>query len=865
MTKVLRSSTIIPPALYVHRNADRQLRRVLEEMGRPGYVLVARQMGKTNLLLNARRELQEPSDAFVYVDLSNPFSSARECFRNIIDTALDSHSSSFSRAAPAITQIRQKDLPPHKEHELELRELLRAIEGKLVIILDEIDALTNSAFSDQIFAQIRSTYFSRANLLEYGRLTYVLSGVAEPSELIKNSKLSPFNIGEKIYLDDFTRMEFQQFLEKSHLGVTAEVASRIFEWTSGNPRITWDVCAELEDTLLDGKTITIASVDQAVTKLYLTSYDKAPIDHIRTLAETTPEIRSALVELRYGKGALISDSVRTKLYLAGIIASSGDNPQIKNKVIDLALSVQWLRDVERRKLGLLTLASEQLLRERYKDAIESYTEYLNKGAPSEEERLTAYNGLSEAHYLLGEYQAALEWIKKGRLDKSQMAGLYFVQTYREAICHFHTHQYEKSIACFNEIISWGQDKKLYYQAILNLASTYFTANFQAHRDTIFRLYNRVIEEIDSSDSFKPQEQRALKVVARYNLSKLHQQSKELESAIQVIEKALETAIEPERPILLYELSTLISDPERKLALLRTSVEIIIKENLKLSVSPSNLQLSLTESTLSGLLAATFEMDESGAFEKLFNFCINSDQSVGPTALAIPFDLLLSAMTSKGPAAVRKITARIVDTASAAGDDATLFLGTKFLAYYSQNQRDFAPYASKYIELLKKQTKSRALDPQDYTLISSLLSAKIREGKLYEADRILEFVDTYRPLKPPESFLAFDYYAMIVSDLSGDREEAIRLAQMILQTIGSAKTAPNLSPGDLEILQTEAKSMINSPIRPAKLIEEGRQEGRKYQRNEKVTVRYADGMIITTKYKKIENDLHAGRCEIIESP
>ena len=62
MTLRLKPCTIIPPELYVIREADKQLRNVLHDMGRPGYILVARQMGKTNLLLNAKRELEDAQD-----------------------------------------------------------------------------------------------------------------------------------------------------------------------------------------------------------------------------------------------------------------------------------------------------------------------------------------------------------------------------------------------------------------------------------------------------------------------------------------------------------------------------------------------------------------------------------------------------------------------------------------------------------------------------------------------------------------------------------------------------------------------------------------------------------------------------------
>ena len=58
MSKILKPYTIIPPELYIERDADRQVDNIILDMGRPGYVLVSRQMGKTNLILNAKRRLE---------------------------------------------------------------------------------------------------------------------------------------------------------------------------------------------------------------------------------------------------------------------------------------------------------------------------------------------------------------------------------------------------------------------------------------------------------------------------------------------------------------------------------------------------------------------------------------------------------------------------------------------------------------------------------------------------------------------------------------------------------------------------------------------------------------------------------------
>ena len=89
MEKILKKYKTIPEYLYVKRNADRQLEQIISDMESPGYVLVARQMGKTNLLFNAERNLENEKRIFTYIDLSNLFEEERNCYRNIIDNVIE--------------------------------------------------------------------------------------------------------------------------------------------------------------------------------------------------------------------------------------------------------------------------------------------------------------------------------------------------------------------------------------------------------------------------------------------------------------------------------------------------------------------------------------------------------------------------------------------------------------------------------------------------------------------------------------------------------------------------------------------------------------------------------------------------------
>ena len=203
MEKILKKYKTIPEYLYVKRNADRQLEQIISDMESPGYVLVARQMGKTNLLFNAERNLENEKRIFTYIDLSNLFEEERNCYRNIIDNVIEQNEKYLEQIEPRIKEIRGSDLEPHKEYTRSLRAILNCFPGDIIIILDEVDALRSINYSDHIFAQIRSTYFQRRPFPEYCRLTYILSRVIEPTDLIKDKNKSTFKIGEKIYHNDY--------------------------------------------------------------------------------------------------------------------------------------------------------------------------------------------------------------------------------------------------------------------------------------------------------------------------------------------------------------------------------------------------------------------------------------------------------------------------------------------------------------------------------------------------------------------------------------------------------------------------------------------------------------------------------------
>ena len=86
-----------------------------------------------------------------------------------------------------------------------------------MIFVDEIDTTLRLDFTDDFFTAIRFLYQLRAVDATLQRLSFVLIGVATPGDLIKDVARTPFNIGHRIELTDFTVEEAQALT--THLAV----------------------------------------------------------------------------------------------------------------------------------------------------------------------------------------------------------------------------------------------------------------------------------------------------------------------------------------------------------------------------------------------------------------------------------------------------------------------------------------------------------------------------------------------------------------------------------------------------------------------------------------------------------------------
>lgn len=863
MEKILKPYTIIPKHLYVNRNADRQISDIISDMGRPGYVLVSRQMGKTNLLLNAKRTLGNDNDKFIYIDLSNVFDDEQSCFQNIIDLAIETNEN-YEEASAIISNSRKEldNFPPHKLHLNELRTLLKFTKGKLVIILDEIDALTKTIYSDKIFAQIRSIYFSRVNFPELERLTYILSGVVEPTEIIKDPKISPFNIGEKIFLNDFSKNEYLSFLKSAKLDVlNKEVVERIFYWTNGNPRITWDLCSEIENN--KNGIINQLQVDEIVQKMYLTSFDKPPIDNIRELVKKDREIRNSIVELEYNKGNDVSDKIKSKLYLAGIINYEENDIHIKNEIIRQSLNLDWIKKLEEEDKGLIILAYENYGKGYYKESLKYFEKFLeNDDFPITEKNL-CYHYMGYCVFQEKDYNKSIEYLNKSNLELEVYPTLHFYNEVIKGISYRILENFIECERCYKYVIDNSSKDSNYLAATLDLGFSVMNGYTEHKIDIAIELFeNIVLDKFLFSKRVKEEKLNYYKSSSYYNLAYIYKTQDKIVESEKCIQQGLLLKNIHNKSSFLFLLTEITENSKEKLKILLELIDLLLN-NIEPELLPEQ-KLSIETIQIRDVLLEIYSNDKE-VFSKIIKdkFSVLTKKSLGlylyETAIyAINKTLFQTGISILEDLYINKKNNLIIL------DEDVYYMVLKMLSYFEQNEKAIEKQIE-YISVFKL-IQQYNIDYIDMHIFSNLIYVLYEDKRYSEA---LEYANIINLLKPKVSEdIALNYFVIYNLELNiyaiqNNILSGIEKARSIISSLNSNKLKKYdsnlLGEKGLEVIKENANSFLERYLKTIPRIK----LNKKINRNDIVKVKYNDGKEEVGKFKRLEKDIYDGICILLE--
>lgn len=823
MDRILKPHTIVPESLYVERSGDKEISNIIEDMGRPGYVLVSRQMGKTNLLLHSKNKFEKEGNVCVYIDLSNSFNNIRECFRNIIDTAIETNLHYFTDFLQNLNTSRTntQHLPSHKEHLIELNELLKALNGKkLIILLDEIDGLTKVDYSDEIFSLIRSNYFaSRVNYKTFFNLTYLLSGVAEPREIIKNQKISPFNIGQKIYLEDFTFTEFEEFLHKSQLELNFEIKNRIFYWTNGNPRLTWDVCSFVEEhQLLNSNEVTVELIDSIVKKEYLITFDKPPIDNIRELVESDKDLQNALVEIHYKKNDKISDRIKSKLYLSGIINYNNISFGIKNKIIENSLSESWLKSLE---VGLASSPFSQAIefyqKGKYLEALDELEKLMNTdGVEDDPEIDTYYFIMAKSAFQMEKFEKAETYLIKCGFEKDDDPKSYYRKLHLKGMINYHQGRSSKCLEILKEIINSNRIDDTYVLALLNYGAVTLGNGKNSSKNEAIKVFENIIDE-EKSSKLKVSKtlKDKLQSYAYYYLSQIKVVEGKSQDALSLLEKSFSLNNDLINPQIALNHFYISKSKSRSKIIIKKAINLINTKLLAPEPINKEYPLNFSIEDLQRLLAIVYVEYEPEIYKQIEDkISLVNESNIGE----IIFNYIDSYLYKNNKEDALRYANSIYDREMKLND--TLSEGfqiniLRFLLMFTNvNNSNYNELLDKY---LNYHNSNNEIKIEDLNVFVSNIFVNIKEGNIAKATELLTLINS--KFKDVSDALKLDYLLIYNLELTllGDLkmfDAGIGVAQKILKLASSDKYKNSkgslLGKKGLEIVINNAKNYLGLP-------------------------------------------------------
>jgi DNA-binding winged helix-turn-helix (wHTH) protein len=259
---------------YIERRTDAEFLAALKRQDSLVLVKGARQVGKTSLLARGLQQARRSEAKVIVTDFQNlsaeHLADAEKLFLTLAESVAD------QLDLPVLpSQTWNPHLSPGINFERYFRrQIFPHIAAPIVWGLDEVDRLFTCAFGSEVFGLFRSWHNKRALDPDghWRRLTLAIAYATEAHLFITDLNQSPFNVGTRLQLEDFSFGQVQDLNARfgSPLGNEMEV-QRIYALIGGHPYLVHRALSEMVT-----RGLTLAGIEAQAT-----SNDGLFGDHLR--------------------------------------------------------------------------------------------------------------------------------------------------------------------------------------------------------------------------------------------------------------------------------------------------------------------------------------------------------------------------------------------------------------------------------------------------------------------------------------------------------------------------------------------------------------------------------------------------------
>lgn len=297
---------------YIARAADDEMLALAPLSSQMIVIKAPRQTGKSSALQRYLAACEGNKKQVVVVDLAIVHEPYFESFASLLRCVTEEVLHQLRRSKQRLPELVDQQDVTHFFEDHVLADISRPI----VLAVDEADRVLGQDYQTSFFAMFRAWQALQRRSAPWQKLDVALVISTEPYLLIRNPRMSPFNVATIIELHPFTEAECRLLHGRWNGNLSERELHRLYEFVAGQPFLTQLALSQLSEP----RAVTL----REMMKNAIAARGRFG-EHLRALLhklQSQPELVDTMKQIIRGKSPSSDDDV-ARLIAAGLVRQEG--------------------------------------------------------------------------------------------------------------------------------------------------------------------------------------------------------------------------------------------------------------------------------------------------------------------------------------------------------------------------------------------------------------------------------------------------------------------------------------------------------------------------------------------------------------